>query len=261
MKEGLALDCTLVNNSGATAPGLHRLLRFISKTTLTVSSLSAGVKAGRRARSKETRLAARLTLIAHAATEAQRRAAFPLDEPIAEPEIARIAALAWRAPRAKRAWSAPEQRAQQTAHALGLDAVRANELRDCDYGRWRGRTMDEVHAEEPEGILAWLSDPAAAPHGGESIQSLIGRAGKWLDEQCEIDAQHDAGHIVAVTHPAVIRAAIVHALRLPAPTFWRFDIPPLSLTDLRFSRGGWTLRCTGCSLHGSPQAGESDRDG
>ena len=54
-------------------------------------------------------------------------------------------------------------------------------------------------------------------------------------------------HTIAVTHPAVIRAAIVHALQVPLPAFWRFDIAPLSLTDLRFNGGVWSVRCAGCS--------------
>jgi len=62
---------------------------------------------------------ARLTLIAHAATEAQRHAAFPLDEPVTEREITRISALRGSAPRADQIWSAPELRAQQTSHVLG----------------------------------------------------------------------------------------------------------------------------------------------
>jgi hypothetical protein len=45
MKEGLALDRILANYSGATAPELHRLLRFISKTDLTLSLSIMGVKA------------------------------------------------------------------------------------------------------------------------------------------------------------------------------------------------------------------------
>jgi broad specificity phosphatase PhoE len=202
---------------------------------------------------KGEHVTARLTLIAHAATEAQRRAAFPLEEPISEREIAKITALKWIAPQARHL-SAPEQRALQTSRALGLQATVVDELRDCDYGRWRGQGMNKVQSEEPDGILAWLTDPSASPHGGESIEGLIRRVGKWMDEQCEID------HAIVVTHPAVIRAAIVYALRTAAQTFWRLDIPPLSLTDLRSSRGVWTLRCAGCSLRGSGQANESEAD-
>lgn len=187
-------------------------------------------------------MTARLTLIAHAATEAQRRAAFPLDEPIAEREIAKIAALNWTAPRANRVLSAPELRARQTSHALRLKPTLSEELRDCGYGTWSGRAMDEVQVEDPEGMIAWLTDPTSAPHGGESIANLITRVGSWMEEQREV------AHTIAVTHPSVIRGAIVHALQLPLATFWRIDVAPLSLTDLRFNGRSWSLRCAGCSL-------------
>jgi broad specificity phosphatase PhoE len=183
---------------------------------------------------------ARIMLIAHTATEEQRNAAFPSNGTISETR--KINAMAWNIPRAERVWTAPEGRTQETARLLGLEATEAAALRDCDYGRWSGRRMDEVQRQDPEGILAWLTDPGAAPHGGESIDEMIARVGCWLDDQ------RKAQSTVAVTHPAVIRAALVYALRIPATTFWRFDIAPLTLTDLRFSREIWTLRCNGCVL-------------
>ena len=183
-----------------------------------------------------------LTLIAHAATEAQRQAAFPSDEPVLEREIAKIAALNWNAPRARRVLCGPELRVRQTSQVLGLEASISDQLRDCDYRAWSGRTMDAVQTEDPEGMLAWLTDPTSDPHGGESIADLITRVGSWMEEQ------RDVVHTIAVTHPAVIRSAIVHALHLPLETFWRIDIAPLSLTDLRFNGRVWSLRCAGCSL-------------
>jgi broad specificity phosphatase PhoE len=195
-------------------------------------------------------MTARLTLIAHAATEAQRRTTFPLDEPIPDQEVAKVLGLNWVAPRAEHLWAAPEQRTQQTAGILALQATTAEQLRDCDYGSWRGRAMDQVESDDPEGIVAWLADPRAAPHGGESIENLLGRVGNWMDEQ------RDCGHSIAVTHPSVIRAAIINALHIPAQTFWRFDIAPLSCTELRFSRNTWTVRCVGCPIRMTRQAGE-----
>ncbi len=184
----------------------------------------------------------RLTLISHAATEAQRRAAFPFDEPLETQEVAAIAALRWVAPRTQQILSAPERRARETAQALGLSAVIALELRDCDYGRWRGHDFSQLQLDDPEGVGAWLTDPCAIPHGGESVVNLIGRVGRWLD------GQSDAGHTLAVTHPAVIRSAVVHVLNAPVGAFWRIDIAPLSLTDLRFNGKAWTLRSTACAL-------------
>lgn len=185
---------------------------------------------------------ARITFIAHAATEAQRHAAFPLDEPVTERAMQRFSASQWIAPAATNVWSAPELRARQTAQLLGLSAVASDKLRDCDYGRWGGRKMEEMQAEDPDGLLSWLTAPDASPHGGESIEALIARIGDWLAEQSNLV------HTVAITHPAVIRAAIVSALRLPAQAFWRFDVAPLTQTDMRFNQRAWTLRCVGCPL-------------
>jgi broad specificity phosphatase PhoE len=187
-------------------------------------------------------LATRLTLISHAATEAQRRAAFPLDEPLGDREMEKIFSIKWNAPRAQRTLAAPELRAQQTAQALRLSASVDSDLRDCDYGAWSGCDLSDVGSGKPEEVAIWLTDPGAAPHGGESIVDLIDRVGLWLKKQ------RDAGHTLAITHPAVIRAAVVCALEASPHTFWRIDIAPLSTTDLRWNERMWTLRSSGCVL-------------
>lgn len=189
--------------------------------------------------------ATRLTFISHAATAAQRRAAFSLDEELGEAASAKIASLGWIAPRTQQVFSGPELRTRQTAEALGLAPATATGLRDCDYGRWAGLELGDVQLHEPDNMMAWLTDPAAAPHGGESVKDLVARVGRWLDEQRE------AGHTLAITHPAVIRAAVVYALDAPLQLFWRIDVSPLSLTDLRFTGRVWTLRLLGCAVQGS----------
>ena len=187
-------------------------------------------------------MATRLTLISHAVTEAQRHAAFPSNEPLGDGEMEKISALRWNAPRAQRILRAPELRAQQTSQALGLSAELDSDLRDCDYGAWSGFSLSDVASRNPEEVALWLSDPGAAPHGGESIADLISRVGLWLEKQ------RDGGHTLAITHPPVIRAAILCALGASAQTFWRIDIAPLSTTDLRWNERMWTLRSSGCGL-------------
>jgi broad specificity phosphatase PhoE len=49
---------------------------------------------------------------------------------------------------------------------------------------------------------------------------------------------------VAVTHPAVIRAAIVAALDAPPESFSRIDIAQLSQTLMHFRGEAWTIRST-----------------
>jgi broad specificity phosphatase PhoE len=111
-------------------------------------------------------------------------------------------------------------------------------LRDCDYGRWAGASLNDIAEAEPEAVALWLSDPHAAPHGGESIGALIERVAMWMD--CEVPQ----GRTLAVTHTAVIRAAVIHALGAPANAFWRIDAAPLSLIELRRNERRWSFHAT-----------------
>jgi broad specificity phosphatase PhoE len=192
-------------------------------------------------------LPARITFISHAPTLAVRRASFPLDEALLDGESEKIVAIGWIAPRAQHVWCGPGKRTQQTAAALGLEPSVLPELADIDYGKWNGKEINDVYATDPDGFADWLINPNAAPHGGGSVAQLIARVEKWMAMQTT------AGHILAVTHPAVIRAAILCALQAPPESFWRVEIAPLSLTDLRFSGRFWTVRTAGCSLYQSQE--------
>ncbi|WP_033400185.1 histidine phosphatase family protein [Actinokineospora enzanensis] len=178
----------------------------------------------------------RVVLICHGATAATRTAAFPADEPLTEAAL-RDAAAGPDLGRVDRALRGPMLRCAQTAAALGLAADPDERLRDNDYGRWRGRTLDEVATAEPDAVTRWLTDPGSAPHGGESVVELVERVGRWLDER-----PADVGHTVAVTAPAVVKAALVHALAAGPASFWRIDVGPLARAVLRGGPGRWTLR-------------------
>ncbi len=190
----------------------------------------------------ETGPPGRITLISHAPTEAVKHGAFPLDEALDESESAKLRAINWTPPRASHIESGPEQRTQQTAAALGLKATITEELRDINYGSWRGMSLEEIEAQDLAGLGAWLADVHAAPHHGESIAELLSRTGEWM---CRRTSYR---HTLAVTHPAFIRAAIVLALDAPASSFWRIEIAPLSVTDLRWSGRDWKLRSAGVKL-------------
>lgn len=123
----------------------------------------------------------RLWLVCHAATSALRSPAFPLDEPPEPTALRELRAAHPQLRNADRCWTGLALRAVQTAEALGLSPIVEPLLRECDYGEWAGRSLDDVHSRDPQGIAAWLSDPEAAPHGGESIAELIGRVAPWLN--------------------------------------------------------------------------------
>jgi broad specificity phosphatase PhoE len=69
------------------------------------------------------------------------------------------------------------------------------------------------------------------------VVELIARVRRWMDT---VSAKR--GRLVAVTHPAVVRAAVLLALDAPPKSFWRIDIAPVSRTVLHFRGHSWTLR-------------------
>jgi broad specificity phosphatase PhoE len=188
-------------------------------------------------------MTARLILICHASTDAVRKSSFPADESLDDIGRTDAAALAGRLPHADLYWTSPELRTRQTAEALRLNATVQPLLRDCDYGAWTGCTFDEIHKQRPEDVATWLRDPAAAPHGGESILDLMQRVAAWLAGE---QAHHRQSMIV--THATVIRAAIVRAIEAAPESFWRIDIAPLSITRLSGANGRWNLVSAGCHL-------------
>lgn len=174
----------------------------------------------------------RLTLVSHAMTDAMAAGRFAADEPLNILGCNQIDALV-DIGAVQLALTAPEIRARQSAERLGLEPAVDAQLADLDVGCWRGCPLSEPPAEE---VALWLSRPESAPHGGESIEALISRVRGWLD-----DVSGGHGRIVAVTHPAVVRAAILVALDAPSKSFWRIDIAPATRTVLHH-RGRWTLR-------------------
>jgi broad specificity phosphatase PhoE len=178
----------------------------------------------------------RLLLVRHAPTSATRSAAFPLDEPLDEQARAAAVALGQVLPHGCEILASPALRCRQTAEAAGFEAHLDAELAECDFGSWAGSTLQKLQASYPDGARAWLLDPAAVPHGGESLRTFSARVVRWLDAQARGD-----GAAVAITHGGVVKAAVVHALGAPLEAFWRIDAAPLSVTELHAHDGRWTL--------------------
>lgn len=181
--------------------------------------------------------ATRLTFVCRGATASGRVAGFSSHEPIApgEADRARLAARAFG--HVDAVVCAPEPGARETALAFSPSPRSCGELRDVDFGRWLGMSLADVAGAEPEGLAAWLEDPSAAPHGGESIAAAAGRIGAWMDGQVAA-----GGHLLAVTHATIVRLAVLNVLGAPLSSLRRVDVGFLSAA--RFSSNGsrWVLR-------------------
>lgn len=109
-------------------------------------------------------------------------------------------------------------------------------LRDRDCGAWTGRSLASIAEAEPGRLAAWLDDPRAAAPDGESVLELIHRAAAWLATQASRD-----GHVVAITHPALIRAMLVAATEAPPSLWFRFDVGFGTRSLLTRHAGRWRI--------------------
>ena len=126
----------------------------------------------------------------------------------------------------------PGQAARETAGALGIEALVTAELREIGYGAWAGRSIEELG---PEAVAAWMGDPGATPHGGESVAEAVARMEVWM-------AGLAAGRVLAVVPASLARAAVVVALGASAGAFWRVDVAPLGRVVLSGLGGRWNLQ-------------------
>jgi broad specificity phosphatase PhoE len=175
-------------------------------------------------------MAQRLLVVAHAATAATRALVFGDPGELLAGEIRRLSGrtVSW--------LSGPEEACHATAVRLGGTAEPIQDLHDCNFGGWTGKALADVASHDPTGLDAWLRDPYAAPHGGESLAELIIRVGRLLD-----DHAWPEGRSVAVVTSLVARALLVHALRAPPEVIFRIDITPLGSALISRSQQTWRL--------------------
>jgi broad specificity phosphatase PhoE len=178
----------------------------------------------------------RLHLLCSASTASVSTVAFAADEPLDARGNESLAGLSGRLPSCDSVVCSPALCARQTADALALTATIEPRLGDCDFGRWAGRSLEDVEAHEPTAVADWLGNPRAAPHGGESFADVTKRVGRWMDQTL-----NGAGSVLAITHALVIRAAIAHALGTGPEAFRHIDVAPLTRAKLSGGGGRWTL--------------------
>jgi broad specificity phosphatase PhoE len=175
-------------------------------------------------------MAQRLLVVAHAPTSATNALVFGEPGELHSGDIPRLSGRT-------ACWvRGPEQACEPTAAHLGGTAEAIHDLRGCDFGAWAGKALIDVASEDPSGLAAWLRDPSAAPHGGETLAELITRVGRVLD-----DHQWPDGRSVVVVTALVARALLVHALGATPEVIFRIDIAPLGRALISRSQQTWRL--------------------
>ncbi len=195
----------------------------------------------------------RFWLIRHALVAENARAMLygVLDVPVCESTMIEQApmyrALAARLPRPAQWKISPLSRTTRTAQAIFAQGYPAAALAEepgiieQSLGAWQGLP----HADLPEKLVDpphpfWPLTAQETPPGGENMLQVITRVGATLER---LAVEHAGEDVVIVSHGGAIRAAVAHALRIPADNALHLSIQNLSLTRLERHDSAWRIIC------------------
>ncbi|MEU8019649.1 bifunctional RNase H/acid phosphatase [Micromonospora parva] len=207
---------------------------------------------------RPTFTATRLILVRHGETPytEQRRYSGRGDVPLSERGRAQVAATGARvaelAPSVAAVLSSPLSRCTTTAAAiagaLGDVPVRTeDDLIECDFGQWEGRTFAEVREQWPGEMDAWLASPRIAPPGGESFTHVAERANRVI---AGLLTAYPGETVVVVSHVSPIKLVLRDALAAGDGFLHRLflDAAGISVLDM-WPDGGVAVRTVNDTAH------------
>ncbi len=126
--------------------------------------------------------------------------------------------------------SSPLDRALATAHVVGASLCCTpaidSRLAELAYGAWEGLTQADVAATSPDALRRWKRHPHRMQFpGGESLIDVRRRVDAFLSE-----ASESLSPVVAVTHGAVMRVAILACSGRPLASYRDVRVPNASVT-------------------------------
>jgi broad specificity phosphatase PhoE len=139
-------------------------------------------------------------------------------------------------------YCSPRERTRQTAQAIASASGLAppqelDPLDEIDFGDWSGKSFAELDADDA--WRAWNAHRSvAATASGESFADVTDRIIGAMDQ---LTLRHPGATVGLVTHADVIKAAVLHHLRLSADDWWRIEISPASITRLHLAGHGAQL--------------------
>lgn len=161
-------------------------------------------------------------------------------------------ATAYRTTAWEAVFSSPMQRTQATAQplceAIGQSIQLRDGLKEINYGKWEGQTVETVRQDYHDDYIRWLADPAwNAPTGGEAAIAIANRA---LGVIGEIQQRYPKGNVLIVSHKATIRIVLSSLLGIDVGRFrYRLGCPVGSVSVVEFGSHGPLIKAVADRLH------------
>jgi broad specificity phosphatase PhoE len=189
----------------------------------------------------------RVVLVRHATAEGQGRFLGQRDAPLSvkgRRELPRLVAKLARYD-IEAVYCSDLRRARSTARVIARSAqlgieVRP-ELREMDFGRWEGRSWQDVARTTPRAARSWLKHfPKHRAPGGEAFGVFKRRA---LRELNHLVSTNRGRCVVVVSHAGVTRVALARALGMPDVHLFRLAQDPCAINVIDYFRDGAVVNC------------------
>jgi ribonuclease H / adenosylcobalamin/alpha-ribazole phosphatase len=147
--------------------------------------------------------------------------------------------------------SSPLSRCTRTARPIaaalgGAPVVVDDDLIECDFGAWEGRTFAEVRERWPVEMERWLASPAVAPPGGESFRAVQKRARGAV---ARIREAYAGRTTVLVSHVTPIKLILSDALAAGDELMYRLYLEPAGLSIVDLWESGVAVRAVNDTGH------------
>ncbi len=141
-------------------------------------------------------------------------------------------------------------RAWETARIIAgnrnLEIFPEPRLRELKFGVLEGLTFDEVEAQYPEMIAAWLKDFNNTPEGAETIDAFNARIISLLDDLKE---KHDEQTVLLVGHGGSLSEILRVVLGLSREKRWYLEMENASLSEVSIAEKYVSLKRLNDTCH------------
>ncbi len=131
-------------------------------------------------------------------------------------------------------YTSPLSRARETAEIIANELnfpgniVVVEDLTEASFGKWEGKTPEEVIKEDPELFYLWLKNPSEViPPGGEGFDRVRERISRAMES---IRKKESGKNVVVVGHAASFSAYLNFLYSFPPESLWKIALGNASIS-------------------------------
>lgn len=124
--------------------------------------------------------------------------------------------------------------AKELSERHGLELEFEPRFMEIGFGRWEGKTAEQIRQQLPGQLEAFLRDPVNnRPEGAEPLFEFRDRiASAWE----KLLGDHQGQHVLVVCHAGVIRMSLQYVLGMPIENAYRIKVANAGLTRIEIEQ-------------------------